>query len=267
MKEVIREGVFETNSSSAHSVTLKKYNKEGEYCHFVIHSPLYKILFLRGLMANAECELDGTFYWRNQDAEDYLKREGLTKEIARERLIAQATEQYKSMKFSEEEISALKDKSEYELCEIVGLDATDELACVFSYDPIMPYRAFCCDFYKAVREVYCQNEGITDEQLSKKCNEMPYGEDGNNEYRVSCSQFFEDGAMESCNCGFGNYYDIASNFQKALCYEKFEGENMDKIHLEKAKLLLSEDYCFACCEEYCSFVVSEIPETPAKEIL
>ena len=27
MKEVIREGVFETNSSSAHFVTLKKYDK------------------------------------------------------------------------------------------------------------------------------------------------------------------------------------------------------------------------------------------------
>ena len=40
-----------------------------------------------------------------------------------------------------------------------------------------------------------------------------------------------------------------------------------KIHLEKAKLLLSEDYCFACCEEYCSFVVSEIPEETTDEIL
>ncbi len=267
MREVIREGVFETNSSSAHSVTLKKYNKEGECCHFVILSPLYKVLFLRGLIGNAEMERESALYWREQEAKEYLTKEKITKEIAKERLLALAEEEYKNFGYSPEEIEALKDKDEDELCAIAGLMPEDDLACVFGFDPSKPYREFCREFYSAVRKVYCESEGITDEELTKKCNEMPYGEDGNDEYRVSCEQFFADGSLDVCNCGFGDYYDISDSLEKALEYDKYQGSTMEEIHLEKAGLFLSDEYCFACCEEYCSFCISEFPTTPTDEIL
>ena len=56
MKKVIREGVFETNSSSTHSVSFKRKtqktaNKDSSY---ELHSPLSKILFFIGLCNHAE---------------------------------------------------------------------------------------------------------------------------------------------------------------------------------------------------------------------
>ncbi len=51
MKKIIREGVFETNSSSSHSVVLKKKENDNvdEDASYEIRTPLAKTLFLIGL--------------------------------------------------------------------------------------------------------------------------------------------------------------------------------------------------------------------------
>ncbi len=56
MKRVIREGVFETNSSSTHSVVFKKktVDKADKDSSYELHSPLAKTLFLIGLINKAE---------------------------------------------------------------------------------------------------------------------------------------------------------------------------------------------------------------------
>ena len=56
MKKIIREGVFETNSSSTHSVVFKKKkdNKPEKESTYELHSPFAKTLFLIGLCTNAD---------------------------------------------------------------------------------------------------------------------------------------------------------------------------------------------------------------------
>ena len=73
MKTVIRKGVFETNSSSTHSLSLKKSTeKEVEKgASFEIRSKEAKITLLFGLIENAEMEYDSLFY--NFDYDDSFK--------------------------------------------------------------------------------------------------------------------------------------------------------------------------------------------------
>ena len=56
MKTVIRKGVFETNSSSTHTLTIVK---QGEKCEtdvsFEICSPTAKLFMIFGFVENAEC--------------------------------------------------------------------------------------------------------------------------------------------------------------------------------------------------------------------
>ena len=59
MKRVIRRGVFETNSSSSHSLTLRKVGSENkpvvdDDASFEIRSPLAKLIQIYGLIDNAE---------------------------------------------------------------------------------------------------------------------------------------------------------------------------------------------------------------------
>lgn len=65
MKRVIRRGVFETNSSSSHSLTLKRIkgtpkNEIDEDASFEIRSPLAKTIQMLGLIQNAESDYEGT---------------------------------------------------------------------------------------------------------------------------------------------------------------------------------------------------------------
>ena len=53
MKKVIRQSVFETNSSSTHSFTIKKVCKKKEKCSFVLKSKLAKMVWFMGLCDNA----------------------------------------------------------------------------------------------------------------------------------------------------------------------------------------------------------------------
>ena len=73
MKKVIREGVFETNSSSTHAVVFKK--KKGDSpdndSSYELHSPFMKTLFFIGLCTHAD------FYVKDyeEDAEYEVKSE------------------------------------------------------------------------------------------------------------------------------------------------------------------------------------------------
>ena len=68
MKTIIRNSVFETNSSSCHSLTLiKGENKKEEYS-FIVKSPIGKIVLLFALLDNAEDEFNSESL--NLDDED-----------------------------------------------------------------------------------------------------------------------------------------------------------------------------------------------------
>ena len=68
MKKVIRKSVFETNSSSTHSLSLKK-TKSGKIdkeASFEIRSPLAKAITMLGLIDNAEDEYRRDFYSKGE---------------------------------------------------------------------------------------------------------------------------------------------------------------------------------------------------------
>ena len=69
MKTVIRKGVFETNSSSTHSLSLKNTNSNDENMEvsFEIRSKEAKIALLFGLVENAEAEYSSKFYYLDED--------------------------------------------------------------------------------------------------------------------------------------------------------------------------------------------------------
>jgi len=71
MKKVIRHSVFETNSSSTHSLSIKKCNhftnKPEKDCSFEIRSPLCKVVWLMGLIDNAQEEFNERVYYYLHD--------------------------------------------------------------------------------------------------------------------------------------------------------------------------------------------------------
>ena len=81
MKTVIRKGVFETNSSSTHSLSLQKVtNKEIDNdASFEIRSPLAKAVTMLGLIDNAEDEFRRPFYIKDEfnDNAERVKKETL----------------------------------------------------------------------------------------------------------------------------------------------------------------------------------------------
>lgn len=56
MKRVIRNNIFETNSSSTHSFTLQENKIRKEDSHIIIDNPFKKTLWILGLIDNAEFE-------------------------------------------------------------------------------------------------------------------------------------------------------------------------------------------------------------------
>lgn len=81
MKTVIRKGVFETNSSSTHSLSLQKVkNKEMDKdASFEIRSPLAKVVTMLGLIDNAETEFRHSFDIKDEfnDNAEEVKKETL----------------------------------------------------------------------------------------------------------------------------------------------------------------------------------------------
>lgn len=58
MKRVIRAGIFETNSSSTHSFTIKKGKVKEDIYTTILKSPAEKIIWILGLIDNASSEYD-----------------------------------------------------------------------------------------------------------------------------------------------------------------------------------------------------------------
>lgn len=93
MKRVIRKGVFETNSSSTHTLTLKKKDeKETKKCSFELKSPLAKTVWLMGVIDNANKNYNEIYkilekkdveYRYKKDFIDFILTldEGITKDI------------------------------------------------------------------------------------------------------------------------------------------------------------------------------------------
>ena len=83
MKTVIRKGAFETNSSSTHSLSLKRNAKDvpEKDASFVIQSPLAKAVTMLGLIDKGECDFYRSYNIRSEYDDKYpeVKEEVLGK--------------------------------------------------------------------------------------------------------------------------------------------------------------------------------------------
>ncbi|MBQ4510408.1 MAG: hypothetical protein II984_06755 [Clostridia bacterium] len=147
MKKVIRKSVFETNSSSTHSLTLKK-TKSGKIdkeASFEIRSPLAKAITMLGLIDNAEDEYKKEFYVKDEyfDGADELKASAFKK---LEKIAPKMVEG-----LNIDEISS------YELAEILNqLDGLESFYNEEDFENIDEYIEKNCDFeyyfYDAIQE-------------------------------------------------------------------------------------------------------------------
>lgn len=85
MKRVVRKGVFETNSSSSHSLTIKSNKKSCKKVEkgasFEIRSPLAKAVQMLGLIANAERDFYSTAYYIDEEQENNSVKKGIISKI------------------------------------------------------------------------------------------------------------------------------------------------------------------------------------------
>ncbi len=258
MKKVIRESVFETNSSSAHSITFKPFNKEGERCHFAIVSPLQKIILLRSLVANSE----ESYRWREEEFIRSLQRKreeaGFSDEYLRRELEKRVSALLEKNDFPADYFDPIEKESEEELFDFYSVwedeSKEKEAFCdLFGSVWDKDCRSFALYFLTLVENEYRKSKGIDKEGLEKEIENAPIHRGGrlfNGKMSVTCNRFFCEGALDECDCGFGSYYDIAKNLASALNIDRYRLLDETQNLQEKARLFLSEEYCFACNEYY-----------------
>ncbi len=258
MKTVIRESIFETNSSSTHSVTLKKYDKEGERCHFAVVSPFQKIVFLRALVANSE----ERYKYEKEAVEDRINRKredaGYTQKHLRDELEKRVLANLEKNGFDADYFDPIDQESEGELFEFyeVWADESPEkeaFCALFESVWYEEHRALTLEFLSVAEEEYCKSKGIDKSGLEKEIDETPVrrcGRTYTSKFPVTCNRFFGEGALYDCDCGFGTYYEIANALCLSLGIDKYRWKAEENF-TEKVKLFLSDEYCFACKEYYC----------------
>ena len=270
MKSVIREGVFETNSSRAPSLTLKGFDKkEGERCHFVVVSPLQKIILLRALVENSEQEYSNSKANLEYSLERKREIAEKTKEELRKELERRVAAEYERNGFTGGYFEPFSEADEGELVQFYKMFADegeqkDELCAFFESVWYEDERKFTLAFLALSEQEYCKTEGISKEEFEKRIDDAPIHRGGrafNGKMSVTCNRFFCEGALYDCNCGFGTYYEIAKAICSTLDLIKFKCID-EGIPEEKVRLFLSEEYCFACNEYYCGLGKDvELPPT------
>lgn len=237
MKIVVRKGVFETNSSSTHSLSIKKVDKDSpnkidDEASFEIRSPLAKIVLLYGLMENAEEQLSisGNMLDNNESNIDEAK----VKIIAKIKRLA--PELLNGV--NEQQISSC------ELANIVyKLDSLEEFKCFFNEEDYMVSNYFDIDieskrqlniFKTIVFDEYCKMTGKSSEEAQREIDKEAFGNCPDDEKCYSCHRYFCNGSLDECNCGFESYYDI--------CYQlKIESTTSKEQLRTIAKQFLSDE--------------------------
>ena len=180
MKRVIRKGVFETNSSSSHSLTIRKSSKmQGdvidEDASFEIRSPLAKVVQMLGLIDNAENDFLGMAH--------SMDSTGDSAEV-KQAIINQFKEEYPEVfeGVDGETISA-KELAE-RLVPIVSLCSFDTLEFFDSFEDSFVYTFYYMDsvnrsvvlsFKEKMLNEFCKIEGLTMEQAMEQIEFEAFG--------------------------------------------------------------------------------------------
>lgn len=303
MKRVIRKGIFETNSSSTHSLSLVKGNeKVNENISFEIKSRIAKTVFILGLIDNAEENFQNRFEYLEDYREinkekkrliDYLKEYDSDYEEVKEKYGNLMTLDFIKVLDIIREICVPEEKN------CIALEIKDVSIYVIVYDYLVN-RDKVLMFKEALIKTFCEEENVSEkegmdklyyeeykngflekillysdnkEEELKEFMEKGYGFDfkinyerSNNknlvefandylkdsvtkeikehEGRFYCTRYFEEGALDECECGFENFEKIIEKF-------KLEEINDYDAMREFAKEILSSEYKFEAIEKYC----------------
>ena len=219
MKTVIRRGVFETNSSSTHSLTIVKGSESAPKdmeVSFEVISPTAKVFMIFGFVENAGCECSGAKGWprdivmRFKDAA--LKALAETLGVS----VEEAAREVECEAFGCREIKeALGDEAK--LREI--LKSHDEFSAEFKASKEKDIVKFAEKFY---------NDDLN------KFKKMTGG-------KFRCDSYFYNGCLIECDCGFESYRAMVKSFG-------LDRYDSDADLLEKARELLSSDVRLLCEE-------------------
>ena len=230
MKTVIRKGVFETNSSSTHSLSLgKTVSKEiDEEASFEIRTKEAKIALLFGLIENAEIEFCGCKHkkaeydrklvlnFKETVIEEYSKQKNYTKE--------QALLQIDYEEFANTYLRDIQD-DEKKLKEY--LEENEDFKNSFKQSKSMDIVEFAKKYF------------IEDYNEFKR---MTNG-------KFQCDKYFSNGCLNDCDCGFESYTKIAEEFD-------LDGNDIQ----EKAKEFLSDDCKIIAKELWNGFIFEKTGE-------
>ena len=223
MKAVIRKGVFETNSSSTHSLSIKKSTSKeiSEEASFEIRTKEAKIALLFGLIENAEIEHSYTKY----------KKAEYNRNLVLSFKDALIEEYCKLNNYTNEEALLQIDYEEFSNTYLRDILKNENTA----KERLNEYLEENEDFKNAFKQ--SKNSDIVD--FAKKYFADDYTEfkmltDG----KFRCDKYFENGCLNSCDCGFESYTKIAEQF------------DLDENQIEdKAKEFLSDE-CKIIAKEY-----------------
>lgn len=192
MKKVIRRGVFETNSSSTHSLAIVKDGEnKPEEISFEIRSDRAKMALLFGLIENSKHEDTTSFKkkweklllrFKEQAILAFCEKLGLSREMA----------------LREIEYEAFADT---ELYKILG----DEAALEKYLDKSMYFKAAYKESGEGDIVRFAEKYFIED---YKRAREL-IG-------RFRCDAHFMNGCLIECDCGFHSYIRIANNLGISL---------------------------------------------------
>ena len=303
MKRVIRKCVFETNSSSSHSLTIKKVEgapspKVDSDVSFEIRSPLAKTVQLIGLADNAErdfCSLSMSI--DEQDNIVLVKKEiirafserfpeemkNVTEEITSEQLCSIITPLLDSFESYEVDffgrfddhvmtmfytidgrnrmtVQKLKNAVIDELCRIQGWtkeQAMEEIDYeAFGYTEVrsilkdeataIPNLKKVMEWDHDFKQAYDTSSkkgdliGFAKQYVCDICEKYKSYSEG----RIHCDHYFANGCLTDCDCGFENYYEIASKFDINYLSTDEEIRKVAEFYLsDECKITAVENYC------------------------
>lgn len=236
MQIKIRNGVFETNSSSTHSLTIASAENYTEKYSFKLTKPLEKIIWLFAVINECEDMYQSRLKWTNK-----------TKEELKQDLIKKAKALYpncdKNKHYYGLDITEFGNDLESE-----NVDSEDLLNFLMEEDDEYydymneEYKIFewenprdlMLSFKRKVIDEYCNMENVSKEemfdrliteynkkykhQICSKCNMVFY-----------CTRFFNEGPIDDCDCGFGTYTELyikMSNYVWGDGVKNFLSENI-----------------------------------------
>ena len=219
MKTVIRKGVFETNSSSTHSLTIVRGAEEAPKdmeVSFEVCSPVAKVFMIFGFIENAGCNCSGAKGW--------------PKEVV--------------LRFKDAAVKALAER-----LGVTVEDALREVECEAFGDRMV--KGALGDEAK-LRELLSRHPDFAAEYKASKEADIVkfadkfYNDDFNKFKKMTggkyrCDSYFYNGCLIECDCGFENYRMMCKNFGLARY-------DTDEVLLEKARELLSDDVRILCEE-------------------